>query len=172
MKKQKGNIMIMSLLIIMAILIIFVFIISVFVSQVNNTLYRIKTEMYMFNRNGIIAMNKNIANQGIVSYSEKEYKEQFIKSLKENYNLNENLENDDGLIERIEIKEYKILNKNKKDSFTKRKVKDITLHTVIEIEIKPIIMKEILDKVFIFDIHEDVVLNGVKMWWKTKKEVQ
>lgn len=163
MKKQKGNIMIMSLLIIMAILIIFVFIISVFVSQVNNTLYRIKTEMYMFNRNGIIAMNKNIANQGIVSYSEKEYKEQFIKSLKENYNLNENLENDDGLIERIEIKEYKILNKNKKDSFTKRKVKDITLHTVIEIEIKPIIMKEILDKVFIFDIHEDVVLNGVKM---------
>lgn len=163
MKNQKGNIMITSLLIIMAILIIFVFIISVFISQVNNTLYRIKSEMYMFNRNGIIAINKNIASQGILSYSENEYKEQFIKALKENYNLNEKLENDDGLIERIEIKEYKILKKNRKDSFTKRKVKDVTLHTIIEIEIKPIIMKKLLDKIFIFDIHEDVVLNGVKM---------
>lgn len=163
MKNQNGNIMITSILLILAVLIIFVFIISVFMSQVNNTLYRIKTEIYMFNRDGIIAINKSIASQGILSYSEKVYKEQFIKSLKENYNLNEDLENENGLIERIKIKEYKILDKNKKDSYTKQKVKDVTLHTVIEVELKPIILKNLLDKVFIFDVHEDVVLNGVKM---------
>lgn len=163
MKKQNGNIMIISLLFITAILIIFVFIISVFISQVNNTLYRIKTEMYIFNRNGIIAINKNIANQGILSYSEEKYKEQFVKALKDNYSLNEKMENDTGLVERIKIKEYKILNKNKKDSFTNKRVEDVTLHTVVEIELKPIIMKKLLDKVFIFDVHEDVVLNGVKM---------
>lgn len=163
MKKQKGNVLLVSVLFIAAILIIFVFIISIFVSQVNSTLYRIKTEMYSINRNGIIAVNKNLANTGILSYSEKDYKKYFIKSLKENYNLNENLENDDGLIEKIEIKEYEILNKKDKDSYTKEIVGDVTLHTVLQIEIKPIIMKKIFDKIFVFDVHEDVVLNGVKM---------
>ena len=111
----------------------------------------------------IIAVNKNLANTGNLSYSEKEYKKYFIDALKENYNLNDELENNEGLIEKIEIKEYEILNKKDKDSYTKERVENITLHTVLEIEIKPIIMKEMLDEVFIFDIHEDVVLNGVKM---------
>lgn len=163
MKNKNGNIMLVSILFVMAILIIFVFIMSVFIGQVNNMIYRVKTEMYMFNRDGIIAVNKNIANQGKVSYSEKEYKKQFIKSLQKNYKLDENLESDTGLIEKIRIKEYKILKENQKDTFTKKKVGDVTLHTVIELEVKPIIMPEILDEVFIFDVHEDVVLNGVKM---------
>lgn len=163
MKNKRGNVLLISVLFIAAVLIIFVFIISIFISQVNSTLYRIKTEMYSMNRNGIIAVNKNIANTGDLSYSEKEYKKYFINSLKENYNLDENLENDDGLVEKIEIKEYELLNKNSKDSYTKERLDNIALHTVLEIEIKPIIMKEFLDEVFIFDIHEDVVLNGVKM---------
>ena len=163
MKNKNGNVLLISVLFIAAILIIFVFIISIFISQVNSTLYRIKTEMYSINRNGIIAVNKNLANTGKLSYSEKEYKKYFINSLKENYKLDENLENKNGLVERIEIKEYKILNKRAKDSYTNERVDNVTLHTVLEIEIKPIIMKEFLDEVFIFDIHEDVVLNGVKM---------
>lgn len=163
MKNKKGNIMLVSILFIMAILIIFVFIMSVFIGQVNNMIYRIKTEMYMINRDGIIAVNKNIANQGKISYSEKEYKKQFVKSLQKNYNLDENLESNTGLIEKIRIKEYKILKENQRDTFTKKKVEDVTLHTVIELEVKPIIMPGILDEVFIFDVHEDVVLNGVKM---------
>ena len=162
-RNENGNVMLVSVLFIAAILIIFVFIISIFISQVNSTLYRIKTEMYSINRNGIIAVNKNLANTGKLSYSEKEYKKYFINSLKENYKLDENLENKNGLIERIEIKEYEMLNKRDKDSYTKERVDSVTLHTVLEIEIKPIIMKEFLDEVFIFDIHEDVVLNGVKM---------
>ncbi|MBO5179399.1 MAG: hypothetical protein J6B87_03540 [Clostridia bacterium] len=163
MKNKKGNVMLVSVLFIAAILIIFVFIISIFISQVNSTLYRIKTEMYSINRNGIIAVNKNIANTGKLSYSEKEYKKYFVEAIKENYNLDENLENDSSLVEKIKIKEYEILNKKSKDSYTKKRVENVTLHTVLEIEIKPIIMKKFLDKVFIFDIHEDVVLNGVKM---------
>lgn len=155
--------MLVSILFIMVILIIFVFIMSVFIGQVNNMIYRIKTEMYMINRDGIIAVNKNIANQGKISYSEKEYKKQFVKSLQKNYNLDENLESNTGLIEKIRIKEYKILKENQRDTFTKKKVEDVTLHTVIELEVKPIIMPGILDEVFIFDVHEDVVLNGVKM---------
>lgn len=163
MENKKGNVMLVTVLFITAVLIIFVFIISIFISQVNSTLYRIKTEMYSINRNGIIAVNKNIANTGKLSYSEKEYKKYFINSLKENYNLDENLENNNGLVEKIKINEYEILKKKTKDPYTKEKLENITLHTVIEIEIKPIIMKKFLDKVFIFDIHEDVVLNGVKM---------
>ncbi|MBR4110610.1 MAG: hypothetical protein IKK43_02830 [Clostridia bacterium] len=163
MKNRKGNVLLVSVLFIAAVLIIFVFIISIFISQVNSTLYRIKTEMYSINRNGIIAVNKNVANTGKLDYSEKEYKKYFINSLKENYNLNDKLENGEGLIEKIRIKEYEILKKNTKDSFTRKRVENITLHTVLEIEIKPIIMKEFLDEIFIFDIHEDVVLNGVKM---------
>lgn len=163
MKNQKGNVMIISILFIMSVLIIFVFIMSVFIGQVNNMIYRIKTEMYMFNRNGIIAINKNIANQGSISYSEKEYKKQFVNALIENYGLDENLENESGLIEKISIKEYKILKENQRDSFTKNKVSDIRLHTVIEVEVKPIIMSKMLDKIFVFNVHEDVILNGVEM---------
>ena len=109
MKKQKGNIMLTSILFIAAVLIIFVFIMSVFIGQVNNMLYRMKTEMYSINRNGIIAINKNLSNTGNINYSEKEYKKHFIKALRENYNLDENLKNENGIIERIKIKEYKFL---------------------------------------------------------------
>ena len=163
MKNEKGNIMLISVLLICAILIIFVFIMSIFISQVNSTLYRIKTEMYVMNRSGIIAVNKNLASEGNFSYSEKEYKKYFIDALIENFNLNEELRNNEGLIERVEIKEYKILKKKQKDSFTKKKVEDVTLHTVVEVELKPIILSKLLDKVFVFDVHEDVILNGVKM---------
>ena len=83
--------------------------------------------------------------------------------LKKNYDLNDNFENDDNLIRKLEIKEYVILEKERKDGYTNARCDDTTLHTVVKVKIKPVIMQDVFENIFTYTIHEDVNLNMVKI---------
>ena len=155
--------MIISVCFIAIILILFLFIILIFVGEMNSLLYNIKLDMYSINKSAIISVNKGITSRDSFSYDEKEFKECFEKLIKINYNLDESLKNEEKIIESVKIKEYKILSDGKKDKYTNIRVNDTTIHTVIEVKVKPIIMKDMLEKIFTFEIHEDVVLNEVKI---------
>lgn len=158
---QKGNILIISMIFVAIAITIFTFIIMLTISHTNNILYNFKLEMYSMNKTAIIAVNKNKANIDNFSYNKNVYEKEFIKLLKQNYKLDNNLSNGDKLISNIEIKEYEIYEKNKKDNYTKEKCDDRTIHTVLKVKIKPIIMRKILEDVFVFTVHEDVNLNMV-----------
>lgn len=159
MKTNKGNILIISLIIIFTIIVIFIFILLIFTSQINTILYNFKLDMYSFNKTGIIAVNKNKTNIDEFSYNEKEYKDQFERLIKENYKLDDTFSNNEKLISNVEIKEYKIYVKGNQDNYTKLICKNNILHTVVKVKIKPIILKNLLENLFIFEIHEDVNLN-------------
>ncbi len=160
--KKSGNVVIISMLFIGLAIIIFIFIIAIFMSNVNSVLYGVKTDMYTINKSAVIAVNQNQANIDNFTYNEKEYKKFFVKMLKENYNLNDDLENQNALINKVKIKEYVIYKKGKKDNFTGEKCDDATIHTVLDVKIKPIILQSILKDIFVFTIHEDVNLNMAK----------
>ena len=49
------------------------------------------------------------------------------------------------------------------DNFNNQKCDDNTIHTVITVKIKPIILKKELENIFTFKIHEDVNLNMAKI---------
>ena len=160
---ERGNTFIIATIFMAIILTILIFAVVIFMSHVNNTLYNVKLDMYSIARSGIISVNKNQANVGNFKYDTKTYKKEFEKSLKENYKLNEEFENEEKLISKIKIVEYKIYKKGEKDNFTKSRADDRTLHIVLEVKLRPIIFRKLLEKIFIFKIHEDVNLNVVNL---------
>lgn len=156
-----GNIITIAAIFVAMILVILIFTAAIFMSHINNTLYNFKLDMYSISRSGVLAVNKNKTSIGNFSYDTKSYKKYFEEGLKKNYDLDKNLSNEDRLISKIEIKEYKIYNKGEKDKFTKKRCEDRTLHIVLDVQIKPIIFRKYLEKILTFEIHEDVNLNIV-----------
>lgn len=156
---NKGNVFIFSVFFIALVLVIFLFTILIFISEVNSMLYNIKLDMYSINKSAIISVNKGITSRQNFSYDKKTYEEYFVKMLRTNYKLNENLENAEGIVQKVNVIEYDIYSKGEKDSYQKAKVNDTTIHSVIEVKIKPIICSNLLKDIFIFEIHEDVTLN-------------
>jgi hypothetical protein len=162
MKNEKGNALIVSGIFLVIFLTIFIFLIAIFLGHVNSLLYSIKVDMFSINRSAIIAVNKNKGNIDILSYDKKDYKKFFEENLKVNYNLNDKFSNKEKLISEILIIDYDIISKGKKDNFTKKKVGNTVIHTVMQVKIKPIIFADMLDDVLTFKIHEDVNLNLLK----------
>lgn len=160
-KKDKGNILIIGLVFIAIALVIFTFVIAIFMSHINSILYNVKLDMYSMNRSAVIAVNKNVANMDFFTYNKDTYKNEFVNLLKDTYELDEDFSNNSKLITKVEIKEYEIYSKNKIDKFTNKRCDDRTIHTVLKVKIKPIILKDILEKIFVFTVHEDVNLNMV-----------
>lgn len=156
---KKGNILIISLIFIAICIIIILFIATIFMNHVNSILYSIKLEMYSINKAAIISVNKNEASIDNFKHNKKVYKEYFENGIKKSFDLNDNFENKEKLIESIKVVQYDIFEKGKKDSYTKEKCDDRILHTVISAKIKPIIMRNFFEKIFTFEIHEDVNLN-------------
>lgn len=159
MKNNNGNILTISLIFIAGVVVVVMLLIAIFISHVNNILYRVKIDMYSMNRAAVVAVNKNKTNTDSFSYNKKAYKNEFIKMLKQNYELDDALRNDEKLITSVELKEYEVYAKGKKDSYTKERTDDRTIHTVLKVKIKPIILRDILEDVLVFNIHEDVNLN-------------
>lgn len=123
MRNEKGNIALMGLIFIAIALCILLLVIAIFLGHVNNVLYTVKLNMYSINRSAIIAVNKNKANIDLFSYNKNAYKQEFIKALKLEYELDEYLSNDEKLISNIYIDEFEIYNKGTKDSYTRRKIR-------------------------------------------------
>lgn len=156
---NKGNVLIIGIVFVAIAIVIFTFVIAVFMSHINSVLYSVKLDMYSMNKSAVIAVNKNKANTDRFSYNKNAYKDEFVKLLIKNYELDDNFSNEDKLITHISIEEYEVYNKNKKDNFTKKRCDERTIHTVLKVKVRPIILKEFLEEIFCFTIHEDVNLN-------------
>ena len=161
---KRGNVFIFSIFFIAIILVILLFTLIIFISQTNSLLYNIKLDMYSINKSAILSVNKGITSRKDFSYDEKEFRIYFEKMIKANYGLNDEFRNENGLIKEVDIKEYKIYTKGKKDAYTKEYLRNTTIHSVITVKVEPIIFKKLLENIFVFDIHEDVVLNELKVW--------
>ena len=160
---KKGNVLIFSVFLIAVVLVIFLFIMLIFMSEVNAYVYNLKLDMYSINKSAIISVNKGITSRQKFSYDKKVYQEYFEKMLKVNYQLDDNLENIDGLVQKVNVLEYSIYKEGKKDSYTKQKLDNNTIHSVIQVKIKPIFSLNQLENLFTFEIHEDVALNILEM---------
>ncbi|MBQ9266857.1 MAG: hypothetical protein IJ217_01000 [Clostridia bacterium] len=159
---EKGNVLIIFSIFVATFLTILIFVAAIFMSHVNNVLYNFKLDVYSIAKSGIIAVNKNKANTGNFSYDAKTYQKELEKNLRASYDLDENLSNRDKLISKVTLEECKIYTKGQKDAFTKEKTDDTVLHMTLKVKIKPIILRDFLEKIFEFQIHEDVNLNMLK----------
>lgn len=160
---QKGNVFIFSTFTVVGVLVIMLFIVLIYISQINSLVYNIKLDMYSINKSAIVSVNKGITSREKFSYDKDTYAKYFKEMIRKNYKLNDELQTEDGLIQQVKIIEYDIYQSGKKDKYTNSKVNNTTIHSVIEVKIKPILFENILEEVFTFKIHEDVVLNKVNV---------
>lgn len=163
MKNRQGNVFIVALFFVAIVLILFVFIGCIFIGHTNSLLYNIKLDMYSMNKSAIISVNKGETSRYGFSYDRNSYKKCFEDLLKKNYKLDDDLKSKSGLIKEVKVVQYDVYNPGKKDKYTGKKLRDSTIHSVISVKVKPIIMEDLLENLFTFDIHEDVVLNEVIM---------
>jgi len=159
MINNKGNAFLIAIIFIVTIIVIFMFVAVIFVCEMNSILYNIKLDMYSINKTAIISVDKGITSRESFSYDLNEYKNQFLKLIKKNYKLDDSFRNSNGVVEEIQLIQYEIIKPRKKDPCTKRKLDDMTIHSVVRVKIKPIFFEELLDQICTFEIHEDVVLN-------------
>ena len=161
---NEGNSFIIGIVIVALIIIVLFFVCAVFVGETNSILYNIKLDMYSINKSAIISVNKGVTSrQRGISYDKSEYLAYFKEMIKKNYNLDDNLSNSNGLIQKVDIIDYEIYKRGKRDKYTDQKLQDTTIHSVIKVRIKPILFENILKEKFVFDIHEDVTLNKVEI---------
>ncbi len=160
---NNGNVLVIFAIFTAIFLTIIIFIATIFTSHVNSTLYNFKLNVYSMAKSGIIAVNKNKLNTGNFSYDTNTYKKELEKMLKINYDLDDSMSNNEKLISKINIEDYKIYKSGEKDRYTNQRCDDTTLHIVLNVKIRPIIMRELLEKIYTFEIHEDVNLNALKM---------
>ena len=161
---NKGNSFIISIIFIAIIIIILFFVCTVFIGETNSILYNIKLDMYSINKSAIISVNKGITSRSkSISYNKNEYLNYFKEMVKENYNLDDNLSNTNGIVQKVEIIDYEIYKNGKKDKYTNKYVDGTTIHSVIKVRIKPVLFENLLKDKFVFDIHEDVSMNLVKV---------
>ena len=156
---NKGNVVIFFICIVAIVIIILSFMVTIYFSQINSMLYNMKLDMYSINKSAIISVNKGLTSRGTISYDEKEYEKYFKELLIKNYNLDDNMKNDNGLIKEVQLVEYSIGDIGKKDNYTNLNFDDTTIHSVIKVKVKPIIMQNVLENAFCFELHEDVALN-------------
>ena len=162
-RNKNGTTIIFSLFVITIVLIIIVFVVAIYFGITNSMIYNLKLDMYSINKSAIISMNKPSTSRGGYSYSEKDFRLYLEDLLKRNYNLDDNLENPNGFVKKVEIKEYTIIRKGKRDNVTKKICQDNTIHSLIKVQVKPLILEDVIKDSLIFEIHEDVVLNKLKM---------
>ena len=161
LKKNNGNAFMISIFFIAITLALFFFLAIIYVSQMNSLAYNIKLDMYSINKSAIVSVNKGITSRDKFSYNLKTYRNYFEDTLKKNYKLDENLKNDTGLIEQVEILQYGINKKGSIDYYTGKLNSANTIHSVIRVKMKPIFNIDVLKEACTFEIHEDVALNEV-----------
>lgn len=162
-KRQNGEILTISMIFISIAITIFIFVLAIFMSHINTVLYNFKIDMYTLNKSAVISINKGRTSIDDFSYNPSVYRKEFVEGLKRNYDLDENLENKNKLISKIEIIEYRVYEKDKVDSYTGKRCDGRTLHTLVRLKVKPIILVNFLEEIFTFTIHEDVALNSMIM---------
>ncbi len=128
-------------------------------TNVYSVVYNYKIDLYNLNMNSIVTINKNKGSYGVYNYNKEEYLKLFKEDLKKTYNLNDNLENGNKFINKIEIVEYEIYKKGMKDSITGKQINDDTIHVVSNITFNPIVFKFIFKEGCKFKVHNDIKIK-------------
>lgn len=158
---KKGYLSVYILTITFTFILIFIILFSglMFFTNIYSVVYNYKIDLYNLNMKAIITANKNLGSYGIYNYNKEEYIKLFKEDLKNTYNLNDNLENGNKFITKIEILEYEIYKNGAKDSITNKKIEYDTIHMVSNINFNPIVFKFIFKDGCKFKVHNDIKIK-------------
>lgn len=155
MKKGMAGSLIAGI-ILSVIVFLMIFFVVIFKNNLNSVLHNLRTEVYMISQNSIFALERDLVAKDIYSVYESDI-EKFIKEeIRLEWKLDENLKNGQGIVKEANILDISLLDKGDVDNVTNKTVESMTIHVLIEVHVKQMILKSIFTDDMIFKMHEDV----------------
>lgn len=155
MIKNKGNIAFSILLFWSMILIFLTFLgVGLFQIVITGELHEIKNDLYLINRNVLMAIRHDLMAEDINSFYEKDVKKLVEEEIKRLWNIDVSCVLPDGKFVLVEVKEAKIVNEN-----------DVMfIESFLNIKLRPIIFREFLEDKLTFSTIERVKVEKMRGW--------
>jgi len=160
---NKGSTAFTVAIVVLLIMILFTFFaVIVFKNNVNLVLHNLKNDLYLISRNSIFSIEKNVMGEDVNEIDEYDLKYYISNEIREAWNLGYGLQDGTGIIKSTDILELEVLDVGDEDAINGKKVTCLTVHMVVGVKVKPIILNKIFDDIFYFKLHEDLKLDKLE----------
>lgn len=117
-------------------------------------LHTIKNDLYLINRNVLLALQRDIMGEDIIAFYEQDVKDKVKEEIKIQWNADVSRVTENGFIRRIDIESAKIINDNDK----------MYIESVLNVQLRPIIFQNVLQDKLVFKTKEVVKVEKMKGW--------
>ena len=123
---------------------------TVFISEVHN----IKNDLYMINRNVLLALQRDIMGEDKYAFYEQDVKQMVADEIKRQWNTDVSTVSKNGFIKKVDIVSAQII--NKKD--------EMLMESILDIQMRPVVFQEALKDKLCFTAKEVVKVKKMKGW--------
>jgi len=161
---EKGSMVFTVSVVVLLMMVLFTFFaIIVFKNNVNLVLHNLKNDLYLISKNSVFSIERNVMGEDVEEIDEYELKYYISQEIREAWNLNWGLNNGTGIIKSADILDLQVLNDGDKDDISGKRADCLTVHMVVGVKVKPIILNSIFEDIFYFKLHEDLKLNKLEI---------
>ena len=158
--KNRGSIVFIVVLVILLLMVLFTFFTAfVFKHNVNLVLHNLKNDLFLISRNSIFSIEKDMMAEDVDLINYVDLKEYIKDEIRFAWGLDRNLKNGKGVIKSAKIEDLEILEVGDKDKTNNKTVNCLTVHLILGVKVKPIILEKAFDDIFYFKFHEDLKLD-------------
>lgn len=145
-----------GLLIFFVILVIFLlfFGVTAYKTIIMGELHTIKNDLYMINRNVLLALQRDVMGEDINSFYEQDVSSRIKEEIKRLWNVDVSCVTERGFIKRVDVESAKIINDANR----------IYIESILDIQLRPVIFESILKDKLIFKSKEIVKVEKMKGW--------
>ena len=128
--------------------------ITVYHIIITGELHTIKNDLYLINRNVLLALDRKQMGEDINNFYEKEVKNKVIEEIKKQWDIDVSNDTEHGMFSKIDVESAKIIKDDEK----------IYIETMLNIKLKPFIFQNILQDKLVFKTQEKLKVEKMKGW--------
>ena len=144
--------------ILMFYIVMFIFLIflgvTVYHIIITGELHTIKNDLYLINRNVLLALDREKMGEDINTFYEKDVKNRVIEEIKRQWDIDVSRDTGYGIFSRVDLESAKIIKDNEK----------MYIETILDIKLKPFIFQNILQDKLVFKTKEILKVEKMKGW--------
>ena len=137
---------------------IFVFLmffgITAYKSIIISELHTIKNDLYLINRNVLLALQRDVMGEDINAFYEKDVKSKVEEEIKRQWNIDVSQVSKNGFIKKVDVLSSKIISDKNK----------MYIESSLNIQLRPVIFQDILRDKLVFRTNERVKVEKMKGW--------
>lgn len=155
MSNNKGSVVLSCLMLFCGVAVIIMFTaVAAYQQMIVGVMHNIKNDLYMVNRNVLLALERDSMGEDNYGFYEKDVKGLIQDEIKRLWNTDVSCNTEHGIIDRADVLEAKIINKNK----------EMEIETKLKIKLKPLIFSEVLTDKLVFQTKESTKIRKMRSY--------